>query len=227
MENSCLGTFEALDYGSKPNPVKADTVDVMVSAGLLVNGYAKAFVNEARRVNPALAEMVDITVQELTEYCEYLLYQRVQIVHEECKDYRKLKSLWIPSYVQYVLRQVGKVDIFQYGLELNPVVDYEPKLTFEQALQISDKIGAFRNDLQMVLDAMPRDVHGSEDVMSCALVSGYVRSIREVKHVASTYVAAFANLQLRKESAFQVLYRVQYDDLDFIARQLTRETRLF
>jgi hypothetical protein len=63
--------------------------------------------------------------------------------------------------------------------------------------------------------------------MTSALIAGYVRSIEPVGHVISTYVAAFMGLKLREEMSFKVLYRVQYDDLQFIASTLATQKGLF
>ena len=94
-------------------------------------------------------------------------------------------------------------------------------------MEISSKIGAFEDDLQIVKDAMPRSEEGNPDVMSTALIADYVRSINKVQHVASTYVTAFMGLTLRKEAAMQVLYRVQYDDIEFIRSALISERRIY
>jgi hypothetical protein len=108
-----------------------------------------------------------------------------------------------------------------------PVVAEESEMTFEEAVEISNKIGAFEDDLQIVYDAMPRSEMGNEDVMSTALIAGYVRSLKVVEHVSSTYVAAFLDMKLKQEVAFQALYRIQYDDLNFIATAFRSAKGLF
>lgn len=220
--------FQNLDLGTgQPTSVPMETVDVQISSQLLVKNYAIAFVREAYRVAPLRAEQVALTSEEVVNYVDYLFTKRVECVDDNCKDWRKLKNLAIPSYVQYILSQVGTVVVRDYGLKLHPVVQTPSTMTFEDALVISDKIRAFENDLQVVVDAMPREKTGNIDVMSCALIDGYVRSFRKAEHVSSTYAAAFANMKLVQESAFNALYRVQYDDLEFIAAALAMQKGLY
>lgn len=227
MENN-FGAFESLDIGTaQPISIPMELVEVEVGVEDLIGKYAKAFVNEAMRVNPLRAEQVGLTEDEVDSYCHYLLVQRVKTVHMDCPMFRKLKVLYIPSYVQYALSMIGRVDIREKGLQLMPVVQDEDVITYEEAVAISEKIGSLIDDLQIVQDAMPRDIHGNKDVMSCALCGGYVRSIEKVEHVSATYVAAYLGMKLREEVAFQALYRVQYDDIEFIASALTAHKGLY
>lgn len=227
MNNSSI-SFETMDLGSvNPTSVPMELIEVGVSVNGLVGDYAKAFVNEAYRVNPGRANQVQLSEEEVLAYCDYLLTKRVEIINNECKDFRQLKSLYIPSFIQYVLSMIGKVVIRDYGLTIMPVVEEKSKMTLKQAYVISEKIGSFENDLQIVQDAMPRDINGNSDVMSTALIAGYVRSLKRVGHPAATYVTAFLNMSLRKETAFQTLYRIQYDDLEFISMALTTQKGLY
>lgn len=106
-------------------------------------------------------------------------------------------------------------DLTKYG-DLNGTVKGWLDKAFEWAAPISAKVRAFEDDLTVVRDAMPRGADGDRDVMNCALIDGYIRSIEPVAHPVATYVAAVLNSTLRKELDFKVLYRVQYDDLAFI-----------
>jgi hypothetical protein len=89
-------------------------------------------------------------------------------------------------------------------------------MSYDEAVIISDKIGAFEEKLQMVRDAMPRGVAGDSEVMSCAIIESYVRSWKKVSHPSFTYVAAFLDAHLKNEIALKALYRIQYDDLEYI-----------
>lgn len=219
--------YEQLDLGTgKPTSVPMEKIDVVMDPDEILGNYAKGFVNEANRVNPLRAEQVGLTEDEVKTYSAFLLQRRIQCVHNECKDYRKLKILRIPSFIQYVLSMVGEVVDRTHGLKFNPVFEGDV-ISLDEAYAISDKIRAFEGDLQIVVDAMPRSVEGNPDVMSCALIAGYVRSTEPVGHPAATYVAAFVNATLQKEAAFQALYRVQYDDVSFIQEALTQAKGLF
>lgn len=227
MENKKASNFNELDLGSgKPISVPMETIEVKVEGDLFDN-YAKAFVNEAYRKNPLRAEQIKLTGEEVEAYARFLLTKRIECVHGECADFRKLKVLYIPAWIQYNLAMIGKVVIRDRGLTLMPVEDDPSDMTFKEALEISEKIGMLIDDLQIVQDAMPRTDVGDTDVMSTALIAGYMRSLNPVKHVASTYAAAFMGLKLKEEMAFATLYRVQYDDIAYIASALTTQRGLF
>lgn len=227
MNTTDTTAFKTLNLtGVKPVSVPVETIHVEISSQNLLGNYAKAFVAEAYRVAPLRAEQVLLTEEELQSYCEYLLYQRVLCASNECKEFRKLKVLYIPVWIQYNLAMIGQVDLRERGLCLIPVME-KPEMTFEQALKVSEKIGSFERDLQIVQDAMPRDYHGDTDVMSTAMIAGYVRALDEVEHVSSTYVTTFLGMKLREEAAMSVLYRIQYDDVGYIANVLTTEKSIY
>lgn len=189
--------------------------------------YSRSFLNEAMRKNPLLAERVELSIDELNEYIKYLIVQRVKCVEGTCTDYRKLKALAIPVWIQYNLAMIGEVIIRNKGIKLIPKLGFNSDMKFEEALVVSQKIEMFIDDLQIVLDAMPRDNQGDHDVMMTSLIAGYMRSIEEVGHPISTYVSAFLGFKLREEAAFKVLYRVQYDDIAYIASVLTYRREIF
>lgn len=217
--------FMSADLGTpKPTSVPMEVVEVKMSASDILNDFAKAFVKEAYRKDPLRAQQVELTTEEVVSYTDYLLCKRIQSVNGICEDFRALKNLWIPSYVQWVLTLIGEVYDRAHGLKFTPVYEGELELNtkaanrdaYEKMLEISKKIAYFEDSVAILNDAMPRETSGNADFMSCALVAGYVRATKVVEHVAVTYAAAFANAQLKREAAFQALYRVQYDDVDFI-----------
>jgi len=211
--------FQNLNFGTGlPSPVKMETVEVELSAAEMMDDYCKAFINEANRKMPLTAALEGaLTLDELKQYCEYLLNERINCVYLNCKDWRKLKVLYIPSFIQYVLSCVGEVIVRDYGIKFMPTLADNPnRIKFEDAVKISDKISAYKDSLQMIRDAMPRGVEGDLNVMSCAIIEGYIRSWRKVDHPSFTYVAAFLKAKLKNEIALKALYRIQYDDIDYI-----------
>jgi len=227
MNNGNASVFTSLDLGSaKPISVPMETIEVKVEGDLFGN-YAAAFVKEAYRKNPLRAEQVGLTAEEVDAYSRFLLTKRIESVNGTCSDFRKLKALYIPAWIQYNLTMIGRVVIRDRGITLIPVEDSSSKMTLEEAIAVSEKIGMFEDDLQIVRDAMPRTDEGDLDVMSTALIAGYMRSLNPVKHVASTYAAAFMGLKLKEEVAFAALYRVQYDDIAYIASALTTQRGLY
>ena len=226
MKNS-NASFVNLDLGTtKPTTVPMETINVVIN-GDLVSDYGRAFVSEAKRVNPLKAEQVQLTAEEVDAYSRYLITKRIESIHGNCDDFRKLKTLYIPVWIQYNLAMIGRVVMRDRGLTINPIEEQPSSMTFEEAIKISEKIGAFEDDLQVVQDAMPRSSDGDRDVMSTALIADYVRSLTPVTHVASTYITAFMGMRLKEESAMAVLYRVQYDDVQYIATALTSQRGLY
>lgn len=226
MENNKTVKFDQaiedldLSSNSKPTSVRTELIEVEVGTDSLVGDYAHAFVSEAFRVAPLSAEKIGLTEQEITDYCNFLLVKRIEQVNNNCPDWRKLKTLWIPVFIQYVLRMIGRVDIYERGLMMMPVTEVKDVISLNEAFAISEKLGSLSRDLQMVQDAMPRSIYGDKDVMTSAMIAGYARSMQDVGHVSSTYVAAFLGAKLKNEVAFKVLYRVQYDDAEFIRTAL-------
>lgn len=213
-------TFENLDFTGCPTPRRVDEIVVVIHPSQVLGSFAKAFVDEAMRKAPLTFDKVELTIQEVTDYVNFLVSKRIEVVNMQCSDFRKLKTLWIPSYVQYCLRLVGKVDIYKEGLLFVPMMDTTVSIIgVAEAQEISDKISAFRDDLQMHFDAMPRETSGDEDVMSTALIADYVCARKDV-HPASTYVSAFMGFKLQQEAAFSVMYRKRYDDISYIAAAL-------
>lgn len=220
-------SFSMLDLGSaKPTSVPMETVEVKIE-GDMFELYAKAFVAETYRVHPLRAEQVCLTVDEVVAYTRFLVTKRLQCVHGDCPDFRRLKALYIPVWIQYNLSMIGEVNLRDRGLKLVPVEETPSEMTLDEALKVSERIGMFYDVLQIVQDAMPRDIGGDVDVMSTALIAGYMRCLNPVEHVASTYAAAFMGMKLKEEMTYAVLYRVQYDDAAFIASALTTQRGLF
>ena len=226
MDNN-RASFTELDLGSaKPTSVKMEEIIVTIS-GDLFGQYARAFVKEAYRKNPLRAEQVNLQEAEVEKYCYYLLSKRVECVQGNCTDFRKLKVLYVPAWIQHNMAMIGRVILRDQGLTLVPEMAEKSDMTYTEAVAVSEKIGMFVDDLQIVQDAMPRTENGDTDVMSTALIADYVRSLKAVTHVASTYVTAFLGMRLKEEIAMSALYRIQYDDIEFIATALTTHRGLY
>jgi len=220
--------FTNLNLGSNPPiAIPMEEVEVNLSGAGLMEAYASAFVREAFRMNPERAKAVDLKEDELIAYANYLLTKRIEVINNDCKDFRNLKVLYIPSFLQYVLSLIGIFINRARGLKFIPILENPSKMSYKEALAVSEKVGSLQDDLQIVQDAMPRDIYGNKDVMSTAIIAGYVRAYHEVDHPVATYVTAFLNMSLRKELDLAVLYRVQYDDVEFITSALLTSKELF
>lgn len=220
--------FLSMNLGdTTPRAVDYAIVEVNIDPQQLLGSYAKAFVMEAIRLAPTIMDSVKLTPEEVETYCHYLITQRIAIVNQNCKEFRKLKTLYIPSFVQYVLSSIGIVVDRIYGLELRPIIAKPSETTFDQAYEISQRIGMFVDKLQILYDAMPRDVNGHEDTMASVLVDDTIRSYKVLQHPAATYVSAFLGARLRKDEALSAMFRISYDDLGFISAALIAQKGIY
>jgi len=226
MSSATVSDFSNIDLtGTKPTTVPMQTVQVMIEPTELFKGFSRAFVAEASRVAYRKAEQVKLTEEEVEKYITFLLYQRVLCVLNQCELYRKLKALYIPSWIQYNMSLIGEVIIREEGLRFVPTMAKQ-EFDFNEMLQISEKIGCFERDLQIVRDAMPRSTQGDVNLMSTAQIAGMIRTVKPVQHVSYTYSTAFLGMKLREEAMFQILYRQQYDSYDDIAAVLLSDHRI-
>jgi len=211
--------FRSLDFGTKESSsFPMERVEVQISAENLLGEYARAFVAHVRSEAPLRAKEVKLSQEEMTKYCEFLLQRRVEFVNGTIADLRRLKILAIPPFIQFCLENIGIVRKTEVGLLMVPVYQAEV-ITLEQAMVISDKIAAFEGDITVLFDAMPRSHEGNSEVMSTALIADYVRAQEKVSPISS-YVTAFLGLKLVQENVYACLYRIKYDDIEFIRSAL-------
>lgn len=214
------------DFGTKPASVELEVVEVAIDSQLMLSDYAKAYVSEFQRRNPVRAETVGLTDDELFYYFEGLIALRVQSVRGECKVWREAKQLLIPSWIEFTLSQIGEVVDVDRGLKLVPV--FQKDVDISKMLATSDKLRAFLPDgISLHKDAFPRSREGDAETMAMAILGSYVQSQSKDSHPISSYVAAFLGFKLKEEAAFKMLYRVRYDDVQFIRAMLLREEAVY
>jgi len=215
-------------FAARPASAEVTLIEVTVGLNSMIGDYANAFVHEAYVRTPLRAEQVGLTVEELNQYLDFLLFQRIECIHLRCTGFRKLKPLLIPAFFQYVLCQIGEVIDSQYGYHILPIsADEADPITLARAFEISHKLEGLKDDMALVRDAMPRSTQGNPDVMITAVIADYVRSMKVLEHPISSYVSAFLNLKLQKEAALGVLYRVRYDDVGFIRASMMGREEIF
>ena len=231
-------TFENLNFGTKVSTVSQETVYVNVD-GRMIRDYAQAYIKESRRLNPEAIAEVNLTLDELTQYFKFLLKCRVQSLSPDgLSIWRRIKQCYIPSFFQFVLSQIGIYVDYSYGLKFIPVYDEEvPKLKSSSDegsdegidyFATSDKIAFFTHyGLAATRDAMPRNVEGDPDTMGFIISGDYVYGRRIDQHPICSYVAAFLGFKLSEDSAFKMLYRVRYDDVEFIKESLIHEEAIY
>lgn len=227
------------DLGSlltRPKTTHSDiqTVTVVINPQTMVLDYAKAITIELHRCNPLLWEDYPVSEEAMYEYAVFLLQQRIDCVHNRCKNWSRLKACYIPEFLQYVLTTVGKVADHDYGILVIPEMDEAPKpvdiqsgapkskpdYTIDDALEFSQYLSWYSRDIGMRKDAMPRGDQGDESVMNMAVVANYVCGRLTSQEALQSYVAGFLDLKLRQEQTFGILYRIRYDDIALMREEL-------
>lgn len=235
--------FEALNFDTHPSNAGYEEVEVEVDTEKIIEGYGEAYAHELHRRNPLKFEASTIINDKtLTWYFEYLVFLRLQSVNGVCKDFRLARSLMIPDWIAFVLDKLGKVYLTNMGLCIKPKVqntvpkfeseDQSEKVTkaadaMKFAQQISVELRSFIADgVGMSDNALSRSEEGDVDVMSSILVNDYIHSIKEVTPI-KTYVAAFLGLKLLGETKWEALFRIRYDDVNYIRSRILGEGSLF
>lgn len=214
--------YAELDWGTQSaTPIRSERIEVTVSVDRLTRKYCEAMIDFINLHADKIQQSVKLTVDEMRSYLAFLLTQRCNQVAGNCPLWGKLKGLWVPSFFQYILHCVGEFRDRKYAIDVFPVMDEPSDMTIEQAYEISHRLGEFEGFLHMERAAMPTSVEGDQAVMSFAIIDNTMRSMSRDAHPIQVYAAAFAGFQLRKEAAFSALYRIQYDDVDTIAMQMS------
>lgn len=213
------------DFGTKPTTTSLDIIKVALDETIILKDFAKAYANELFRRNPAKAEEINLTASELQTYFTGIIAIRVKAIEGNCKDWRQAKLLAIPTWIQFVISQIGEVVDVERGLKFVPSFDREYDIN--ELLDVSTRLSSFSNDgVTMHRDAFPRDNEGDVDLMSMAIIDGYVKSMSATAHPITSYISAFLGAKLEEEAAFKILYRVRYDDVEFIRTMLMHEESL-
>lgn len=215
--------MEAIFTTTGPTPVKQETIVVSLNPEIMVDGFASAVVREAQRKAPLVFANEPITSEEMVTLCRGILKLRVDSVNDENINWRKMKLINIPDFIQMSISMVGEVIIKESGIRLIPQMDGE--VDIDEMIAISNKLEAYSDYIHMQKDAFPRAKEGNIDVMSTALINDYVRSLRTATHPADTYVAAFLGFKLQEETTFQILYRINYDDIEYVSSSINSSWR--
>lgn len=218
--------FANFNFGTKPTSASFELISVEINPKMMLNDYAKAYVQEFHRRNPARAEAVGLTEEELYDYFVGLIAIRIESVNGGCKAWREAKQLLIPSWIEFTLSQIGEVVDVDRGLRFIPTLNHPVEI--DKLLTVSDKLRAFIPDgVSLHKDAFPRGTEGDPETMSMAIIGQYVYSQSKDAHPIASYVASFLGFKLMEEATFKMLYRVRYDDISFIKSMLLREESVF
>lgn len=226
--NSDVKSKICLDmHVNPPTASNVQEVYVELDPSVMMDDFAKAFLYECERVNPLTFDRVNLTEEEMVNYCRFLLDARVQCIEGRCRMWRELKDLAIPSFIQLCLACVGTYNDMSRGLIFIPKLDIDVPLSIEEAREISKKIEYFGSSVVSIKDAMPRKKEGDPDVMTCALINNVISSVNHIDHDVFSYISAFLGMKLQEEVTFSILYRVRYDDLTTIVSKLLNSRTIY
>lgn len=227
INNSNQGSeFQNLNFGTTPTTSEFDEIHVQIDSNVMIGDYATAYYRELSRRNPARLEATGLTEEDLLEYFCGILAIRVQSLNGQCKVWRQAKQLNVPSWIQFVISQIGVIRDVDRGLVITPTFEFD--VNIEKMLTISSELGIFTSDgVVMHRDAFPRGMEGDVDVMSMALINGYIKSMSKLAHPIASYVSAFIGAKVVEEATFKMLYRIRYDDVRFIRDMLLHEEKVF
>lgn len=218
--------FSNINFGTTPTTSEFDIIHVTIDPDVMLGDYAKAYAKELYRRNPARYEASGLDEIALYNYFVGLLVIRIQAINGECKVWRQAKQLNIPSWIQFVISQIGVIRDVDRGLVITPVLEHP--FDIDKMLETSDILRMFTADgVVMHRDAFPRAAEGDVDVMSMALINGYVKSMTKLAHPIASYVSAFIGAKVVEEATFKMLYRIRYDDVSFIREMLLHEEKVF
>lgn len=214
-----IASFANLDFGTKPTTASLELISVMIDPKLVLSDYAVAYLHELQRRNSTRLQDVELSEEDLNDYFLGLLKLRVDMVKGVCKVWREAKQLLIPSWIEFTLSQIGEVIDTDYGFHFIPEFEYD--LDLQRMFDVSSKLRVFQTDgIVLHQDAFPRDTHGDKDTMSMVVIDNYVYAMNKDAHPICSYVSAFLGMKLKEETAFKLLYRVRYDDVNFIRTML-------
>lgn len=233
-----LEKFKSLDYGTKPSTSKYEAVDVDINPDLILKDWGDAYARDMERRNVKKYEGTRINLSSgevpldgdlVFKYFANLLKIRVDYVNDECHVWRQAKRLAMPAWIQFVISEVGLAYDRDRGLKFVPHLELNKKyvMPIDDMLLISVALLSFSNDGKpFFTDAFPRKPEGDIDLMSQALIESFVRGNDAHTAPVISYVTAFLGFTLRKEAELRMLYRITYDDVEFIRSMLVTDEKV-
>lgn len=233
-----LEKFKSLDYGTKPSTSKYEAVDVDINPDLILKDWGDAYARDMERRNVKKYEGTRINLSSgevpldgdlVFKYFANLLKIRVDYVNDECHVWRQAKRLAMPAWIQFVISEVGLAYDRDRGLKFVPHLELNKKyvIPIDDMLLISVALLSFSNDGKpFFTDAFPRKPEGDIDLMSQALIESFVRGNDAHTAPVISYVTAFLGFTLRKEAELRMLYRITYDDVEFIRSMLVTDEKV-
>lgn len=206
------------DFNGHKN-ARHDDITVIITDDNIAKPYVHGFVSEMFRINPLFAKALELSEDDLMDYINYLISERCKQVNGDFHVRNRNKNMWIPDFIQYVISMIGIVEKREHGLRMIPEYTSEV-IDIERATVISNKLAQTQDFMSVSRNAFPTDEFGDAEVMTTVLVSTSVRSMTTLTHPVNQLITAFLGMRLKEEAMHGILYRVQYDDLQYLTNVL-------
>lgn len=219
--------FEDLDYGSRSYGISVEELSLTFNLSMF-SDYAKAYYGEIQRRNIRKLESSELSVEELETYFKSLFIIRIKSLGiSGFKEWRQARQLYIPAWIQLIISKYGVLNKPEFGIRIVPTID--GIVNVNDLLVTSNKLSSFMDDgMFMVKDGFPREAEGDVDVMMMAVFENQVRGIIRPDNPSplAQLVTAFTNAKIEQDTTLKALYRISYDDVDFIKSMLLNDRRL-
>ena len=206
------------DFNGHKN-ARHDDITVVITDDNIAKPYVHGFISEMYRINPIFSKAIQLSEEELMDYINYLISERCKQVNGDYHARNRNKNMWIPDFIQYVISMIGIVEKRELGLRMIPEYGSEV-ISYEQATVVSNKLAQTQDFMSLSRNAFPKDEFGDAEVMTTVLVSTSVKSMNVLTHPVNQLITAFLGMRLKEEAMHGILYRVQYDDLQYLTNVL-------
>lgn len=229
---SDFSKLEKLNFGFTSKPVDYQVIQVKIDPELMITDWADAYAEDLARRNQLKfnasgytfkGKRIKLTTQVISKYMKQLVRYRVMDVNGQLKGiYPFMKRLGIPVWIQFAISMIGIAHDWDRGLEFVPVLSANPEtVDIEEMLLISNVLRSFEKDGKpFFTNAWPKSKEGSKDVMSYAIIDGFVSGNDKDAHPLDTYVAGFLGMKIAEEVTFKMLYRINYDEVNQLRMML-------
>lgn len=221
--NELMDQFGLKDISDR-TPKDFVQVNIDINPKDLLLDFADAFSEELFRLQPRLVDKMQLSSKELSSYFKGVLYLRVLDVNGKNKFHRQERLLLVPAWIEYAISQIGIVTDSMYGLTFIPEMELED-FSIDDMIETSHKLSYYKDaGVELLENVYPRTNEGSESFMTMAVIKSKVCSYKKDADPLSVYLSAFLSSTLEERSALESLYRIEYQDVDYV-RQVLRTTK--
>lgn len=199
---------------SPPPTLQANlqTVVVVVKPGELIERYCDQFFDYLE----IAAGPIPLTKQEIHDYVCYLIEARVKHVNGKRSLPKSDFAVKIPSFVSYLLCQIGYVEQSSVQLRIVPSFERTENMILSKDDEIYQFVTRISNLIYIIAPkavnrGFPSNMEGNADFMSMTLIDGIMKSCHANVEPAIAFASAF--LEAKRLSDLMTAH-VSYGSLD-------------